>query len=159
MFKDAWDQKVAQDRQSARALVKEHKDIAKNIKTLTDRILTSSSPSVVSAYEAKIEELEKQARLIEEKQASSPQTSDTLGKFLELTLRFIANPWKIWGKADLKLRRTLLRLAFQEPLIYCKEKGFRTPEISFPFKALQDIQNSFGEMVAVQGLEPRTRGL
>ena len=33
-------------------------------------------------------------------------------------------------------KRTVLKLAFDGNLAYCRKEGFRTPEIALPFKAL-----------------------
>jgi len=50
-------------------------------------------------------------------------------------MTFLSKTWKIWENADLALKKTVLRLAFIEPLPYCQNEGLRTPNLAFPFKA------------------------
>ncbi len=61
---------------------------------------------------------------------------------LEPALLFLASPWKLWetpGAAQVHLRRLELQLAFGTHIKYCRNQGARTPEISFPFKALEGV--------------------
>ena len=66
---------------------------------------------------------------------------------LEHALTFLANPWKLWETGQIKLRRTLLKLAFRDHLEYCRIEGPRTPKTAFLFKALEGykgVETSFG---------------
>ncbi|MEM5581183.1 hypothetical protein WNZ15_01885 [Roseibium sp. AS2] len=51
----------------------------------------------------------------------------------------LSRPWKIWENGEVERRQTVLKLVFDDRLAYCRENGFRTPEIAVPFKALGGI--------------------
>ena len=55
---------------------------------------------------------------------------------VEPLLRFLSNPWKIWEKGSINIRRVILKLAFADRIAYDRFEGVSTPELSFPFKAL-----------------------
>ena len=69
-------------------------------------------------------------------------------------MRFLANPWQVWDNSDLAMKKTVLRLAFAEPLPYCRNQGLRTPNLAFPFKALGEICSGKSEMAHPTGFEP-----
>src|SRR5690606_27564415 len=71
-------------------------------------------------------------------------------------LRFLSSPWKIWQNADVIGRKTVLRLAFSQPLPYCRKEGLRTPDLAFPFKALAGLSTPKSEMAHRGGFEPPT---
>jgi hypothetical protein len=54
------------------------------------------------------------------------------------------------GNGDLKDRRMLLKLAFAEPLSFIRKEGYRTPELSLPFKMLGSDFGSEMKMVPLR---------
>lgn len=147
MFKDAWAARLGQAKDTSRSLKRQIVDVEKQIENLLTRIMKASNDSVIGSYEIKIAELEKtKARLVE----NSTQKAPSIKRFeemLELSMQFLASPWKLWESGHITLRRTLLRLAFTEGFAYHRNSGARTPEISLPFKALGMFaggQNSTG---------------
>ena len=68
----------------------------------------------------------------------APKT--TIEEILELCLRFLSNPWKIWDSGDLVLRKAVLGLTFSERLSNHRKEGYRTPNYSLPFKVLGGIR-------------------
>jgi hypothetical protein len=91
-----------------------------------------SSPQVIKRIEEKIEELEaKQVRLggrVEKPKEGEYDFETALNRVLD----FIKNPFGMWKTGDLPQRRLVLRLVFQEPLVYGRERGFGTPTFSLP---------------------------
>lgn len=75
-------------------------------------------------------------------------------EMFELSMGFLASPYEIWEKGGFDLRRTVLRLVFAAPLEYSRKDGVRTPETTFPFKALRFLEDSNLKMVRAAGLEP-----
>ena len=123
--------------------------------------MQATNDAVIGAYEKKIGELDKtKARLTENLEYQAP-SSDRYEKILEISLRFLSSPWKIWEIGQIVLRRTLLRLAFTEGFSYHRNDGARTPKISLPFKALGALQYSkthcgaAGETRTLTGLTPQ----
>jgi len=96
----------------------------------------ASNDSVVVAYEKRIAKLEREKLLALEKMSQAGKPLHTFDVSFEHAMRFLASPWKIWENDDLVMKQTVLRLAFSEPLPYCRNDGLRTPNLAFPFKAL-----------------------
>ena len=71
-------------------------------------------------------------------------------------MNFLASPWYIWKNSGLARQKMVLRLAFVEPIGYCRDQGVRTPKISFPFKVLRGISSANCEMAHPTGFEPVT---
>lgn len=114
-------------------------ETSKQIDMLVGRIMDASSPSVIGAYEKRIEELERQRiRLAEQDDAVVP-SQGRLSEFIEPALAFLANHWYIYQNGSFALKRTVLKLAFAEPLRYSRNEGYRTAESAFPFKVLADF--------------------
>ena len=67
MFKDAWNQRLAQAKQAVSGLKNDVKQIEKQIDQLLDRIVETENRTVISAYENKIATLEKQKLIAAEK--------------------------------------------------------------------------------------------
>ena len=146
MFEDAWDMRLAQASQATKTLKAAVTKLESQIDTLLDRIVDSGSPSVISAYEKKIAKLEREKALAAEKLATSGKPQRILEESFEHALRFLSSPWTIWENSGLIGKRTVLRLAFLEPLAYSRNEGLRTPNLAFPFKALGEIYSGKCEM-------------
>ena len=130
----------------------------KQLDGLLDRIVETDNPTVVSAYEKKIAKLEQDKLMLVDKLDQNSQSKHNLDEIFELSVLFLTNPWKIWEKGGLALKKTVLRTAFKAPLAYSKENGFRTPQTSVIFRFLGDLKEKC-EMVPRRRLElPRPFG-
>ena len=136
MFRKAWDAISTRAQENKLAAAKQLKDIDRDITKTLDRILDASNTTVIARYEAHIAELEKRHALMAETAAKKGKPKASYEEQLELSLRFLANPWKLWETGHIALRRTVLKLAFTEPVRYCRNEGARTPTVALPFKAL-----------------------
>ncbi len=140
MFRRAWDQRLATAQEAVQSAKAQLKGIEKQIDALLGRLVETINPSVISAYEGKIADLEKDRARLTDMAGHHTAPEGTFDEKLEHLFQFLANPWKIWENGTTPLRRTVLRLAFTRPLSYHRNEGARTPEISLPFKALRGIQ-------------------
>jgi site-specific DNA recombinase len=77
-------------------------------------------------------------------------------EFIEHALAFLANPWNLYEKGEFTFKRTVLKLAFAEPLRYSRNEGYRTAKTTFPFKVLADFSTQKCGMVEPRGIEPLT---
>ena len=156
MFKEAWNSRLTTAQRDKDEITRQLGEVEKQIGKLLERIVEADNPSVIKAYEGKIATLERQKLLLAEKATQIVPPKRRLEEFIEPALAFLANPWNIYEKGCLTLKRTVLRLAFVEPLRYSLESGYRTAEISLPFKVLAEISSSKSEMVEPRGVEPLT---
>ena len=78
------------------------------------------------------------------------------GRFEELfkhTLQFLAKPHKMWASGQFLHKRAVLKLAFEERIIYSPKKGLRTPKTTLPFRILAGFGASSSEMVEPRRVE------
>jgi site-specific DNA recombinase len=144
LFKDlffkAWEQRASRAEEIAKALRDELRKTEQQIEQLLDRIVESSTTSVIAAYERRIAALEREKLVIIEKlQANAAPRLGSAQQF-ELAFRFLGNPHELWTSQRLENRRLVLKLTFADRLAYCRNGGFRTPKTTLPFKALGAVQ-------------------
>jgi site-specific DNA recombinase len=159
MLRDAWDLRLTQAHKEKDELQRQQKDVERQIEGLLDRVVEATSASVVSAYEARIERLERDKIVLAERATTSVPPKGRLEDCIELAMRFLSSPWSIYKNGDYVMRQTVLRLAFAEPLRYGKNGVYGTPEFSFPFKMLAGISGQKGEMVLRERIELSTSPL
>ncbi|MGH1349566.1 MAG: recombinase family protein, partial [Methyloligellaceae bacterium] len=140
LFKTVWDWNLKQ----AGALKKKMKtqiiQIDHQIEGLVDRIVDSTSPTAINAYEKRLAKLEREKHLAAEKLETGTAPKHPFDKMFELSFRFLANPWILWSSDKLEHKKTVLKLTFSQRLPYCRKNGFRTPKISLPFKLLEEMK-------------------
>src|SRR6056297_789012 len=116
--------------------------------------MNASSPSVITAYEKRIGELERKKIKLAEQADSAVPDQGRLSEFIEPALTFLSSPWNIYRNGSFSLKRTALKLAFAEPLRHSRDNGYRTAEITFPFRALAYSSSVKCGMVGDPGIEP-----
>jgi len=136
MFRQAWDIQADKAKEYVSVYRKQLSGLEKEINQLLDRILDASSPRVVQAYEKRIDELENQKLVLEEKLQKSTAPKHSFEEILELSVKFLTNPYKIWASGRFNLRRMMLKLVFADRLLYCKKEGYRTEKITLIFSDL-----------------------
>jgi len=146
MFKDAWAQRSQQARQLAASFKAEAVKTEKEVEKLLDRIVQANSESVVRAYEKRVATLERHALVMREKAEAVGEPTKSFDELFELGIAFLSSPAKLWASGKLEYRKLVLKLTFGERLAYSVETGFRTPKMSFPFKALSEFGSAFKQM-------------
>ncbi|GGO12129.1 hypothetical protein GCM10007972_16700 [Iodidimonas muriae] len=159
MFERAWDARLDEAKRSKKAVLAQLAGVEDQINKLLDRIVESSSASVISALEKRVEKLEREKFLLTEKAENMVPAKGRFGESIELALKFLSSPWNIYENGSLPLRQTVLRLAFVEPLRYSRENGYRTIETAIPFKVLAGLQGQNCQMVPTARFELATSPL
>ena len=154
MFRDAWAQQAGQAKAAMKAVQEKLTDIEKDIAALLDRIVASTNERVVTAYEARIDKLEKEKLVIAERLHAEPAKHRPFDEVFELTLKFLSNPYNIWKNGRAEDRKTVLRLVFSEPLKFARNEGFRTPKTSSVFNALKRFEGLKSGLAEREGFEP-----
>ena len=145
--------RLAQAESAKVALTKQLADTQRQIDNLLDRLVEASSANLVSAYEARIEKLERAKIVVSERLENAVPPSGRLEECMELALKFLSSPWDIYKNGDYVLRQTVLRLAFVKPVRYNVNGVYGTPELSLPFKALAGFSGGKSEMVLLDRIE------
>ena len=139
------------------ALRKQLEDINRQLENMLDRIVEANSASVVNAYESRIEKLERDKLVLNDRITKSVPPKGRLDDCIELSLKFLSSPWNIWKNGDFAMRQAVLRLAFAEPLRYSQNGVYETPKFSFPFKCLGEFSGSKAKWCCEGGLNSRPR--
>ena len=156
LFKDLWQQRLAQLQHASKAGKQTLSKMEKQIDQLLKRIVETDNPAIISAYEDKIAEIGKERLLLREKLENNRQPRHTFDEMFELALSFLGNPHRIWASGHLHLRKIVLRMAFGEPIAYHLKRGFSNPKKSLPFKLLGGLDRGQNEMARPEGFEPPT---
>jgi Putative transposase len=85
-------------------------------------------PSIVTAYEKRIRELEQRKIVLAERIANCGRPLRDFDESLRTSLDFLRNPWNLWNSERLESKRAVLKLAFAGRLAYTRNDGFGTPD-------------------------------
>ncbi|MGH1398387.1 MAG: recombinase family protein, partial [Alphaproteobacteria bacterium] len=136
MFADAWQQRAAQVEAAKATLARDITKLERQIDGLLDKLADTTSQHAIRAYERKLESLEREKLMMEEKRAQTGLSNTQRSQKIELALAFLSSPWKLWTSGIMDYRRLVLKLAFTDRLPYTRNKGYRTPKTTLPFKVL-----------------------
>lgn len=146
MFEQLWNHRLSQADGQAKALGAQLVKTERQVSQFLERILDTSVPSVITAYEERIRKLEEDKLLIKERMANAGRPAGDFNKALRTALDFLGNPWNLWKSGRLEDKRAVLKLTFANRLQYSRSDGFRTADLSLPFKALMQISGCKKEM-------------
>ena len=150
MFADAWDQQQKNAQALAKNMRAEMLKLEKQIDGLVDRIVESTNERVVSAYEQRIEGLERQKLVLSEKLQNAGKPKRPFEEMFELTMNFLSSPCNIWKNGGLAQKQTVLKLCLTDRLQYSRENGLRTSKISNVFNIMKG-ENMIDEKLADWG--------
>ena len=148
MFRDIWKQRGAGAQERKAAPQRELGNIEPSINQIIDRISATSEPGLISLYEKRASELERNKVALSEKVVSADHSLPDFDETLRTALLFLSSPWKLWETGRLEDRRAVLKLVFSEQLHYDANEGFRTAETTLPFKVLATLRNDSGDFGA-----------
>jgi len=97
-MRDAWDMRLAAAKSDKDAFRKRLSDVERQIDSLLDRIVETDKASLVGAYEAKIEKLERDKIVLIERLEKTIPPKGRLEECIELALKFLSSPWTIYIK-------------------------------------------------------------
>ena len=161
MFRDLWHARAAQGDAARVQMAADAKRIEREISALIDRIMATSTTSLVSAYEQKVQDLEIEKSVLREKIANCGRPLISFEESYRTAFAFLENPKKLWDSNRLEDKRAVLKLVFASRLAFHRKTGFRTAETSIPFKLFNDlgeVDSDESGMVPGAGIEPATRG-
>jgi hypothetical protein len=153
MFSDAWEQRSAQAHAIRKTYLGELAKVDQQIDGLLDRIV-DASPTVASAYEKRIDALEREKLVLAEKSRDAGKPRGSFEENFELAFSFIGNPAKLWNTGQLAHRRLVLQLTFADQLQWNPDNSFQTPKTTMPFSLLGGVNRPFDGMAEREGFEP-----
>ncbi len=154
MFKLQWNNREVALAKRQKLFQKELADLDSKIQQTVDRIVDATRPNVIGALEQRIDDMEREKLLIEEKLTRTSKPTKPFDEMYRTSMIFLKNPSKIWELGRFEEKRAVLKLAFSDRLIYDRKTGYRTPNFSLPFKRLGGFLMLENKMVPGTGLEP-----
>ncbi|HOY78051.1 MAG TPA: recombinase family protein, partial [Hyphomonadaceae bacterium] len=139
MLKEIWENQRASSVAHADSLKALVRKLDKQIETTLDRIVDASTTSVQAAREKRVAKLELEKQLAAEQMANLGRPKGSLEEISRTALDFLANPLKLWRYGGFSGKRLAMKLVFSERLTYVRNQGYRTPNLSLPFKAMRDF--------------------
>ncbi|MAN73356.1 MAG: recombinase [Henriciella sp.] len=156
MLKDLWDAQAARGQALVESAKKELVEIERDIERLVDRTLETKNSTLAKRYEDRIGDLETRKLVLAEKQSKIGQPQSTFERTFRTAMRFLSNPLILWSSKRLEDKRAVLKLTFSDQIAYDRKKGFRTVDLSLPFKVLGDFLRDKSGMAHLIGFEPMT---
>jgi hypothetical protein len=137
MFKDAWAEQGSEVEAQRTALKEQLEKVERQAANLLARIVEGNAPaSVIAMYENQIASFEQEKLVITDRLENAGRPRSSFDDTLRTALGFLANPWNLWRSGRLEDRHAVLKLAFADRLRYTRKEGFRTANLSLPFKVL-----------------------
>ena len=113
--------------------------IDKQVSQFLERILDTSVPSVITAYEERIQKLELEKRVIKEKAVAIQKPANTFEDALRTALEFLSNLLNLWGSQRLEDKKAVLKLAFSDRLEYSRGKRIKNGRLYHSVQGLRSI--------------------
>ena len=153
MFGKIWSHRADGLLERRQNLTKAISEIDDKIEGLVKRIMSSSSDSVITAYERKIDALEAEKRVLEDEATQPLEPAKPFEEVFRTAMEFLSAPWKLWESGDYNQQRLLLKLAIPKPIPFCKENGFSNRNFALPFNILGGLNMQKCKMVGGERFE------
>ncbi len=153
MLGNIWAKRSAHEDARVAALKRKLVEIENETDKLLDRVVSASTPSVIAAFESRIEKLEGEKAVMRERITDSSSPASSYQDVARTALGFLKNPWNLWISDRLIDRQTVISLTFQGQLEYARGEGYRTAQVSLPFR-LFGAETVKNKVVPLAGLEP-----
>lgn len=92
LLHDAWSQRFAKAERGQEELTKQLADVERTTQGLLERIIEATSASVISLYEKRIEQLEREKIVLKERASKAALSQDRFEDCIELAIWFASNP-------------------------------------------------------------------
>lgn len=147
MFSRSWNAQLKCSQETAKSFALKADKLESEITKVVDRMLEVSNSTALKAFEERIEKLEQEKQIALEKASVKATPDRPFNEMFEHSMKFFANPYKLWQLGSIDIQKIVLRLAFSGPLQYDRETGCLNTEKSNIFKLLEDVCTSKCKMV------------
>ncbi len=130
-------------------------DLDGKIKGLVDKIELTDSPTVIHELGQRVEVLKAQ-KLRLGGTVTQPKKRYDFETAVDRVFAYIENPLQKWKDGDLEERHFILRVVFEDALVYDEKTGFETAKLSLPLELSCVPELDRLEMVGNTGFEPVT---
>ena len=156
---DVWNKRI----NDMSKVTKEHEnsldEIRLKMRNLIDRLSKTENENLIKAYESELEKLSNEEQVLENQTQFMRSRKPDFGTALDITFNFLKNPYLYWKKDDIKSKHLVLKLVFEDRIIYDRENGFGTANLSLPLRVFELSMLGNSCDVDPTGLEPATPSL
>ena len=139
MFSDMWEHRAQRMVERTKEMKRQLSTLETQSEGLVDRIVETDNPRLIETYEKRLARLDKDKALLSEKIAKAKKPAKAFEESFRTAMRYLGNPHKLWDSERFEDKRLVLRLTFSDNLRYARNEGFRTSNLSLPFKLLRDF--------------------
>jgi len=154
VIREVWEKKEKGIEAKKRRMSNELASIESERNLLLQRLTRAVDDNVVGVYERKLSELAENEVVLKESIKSLETHRPNIETALDIVFDFLKNPLDKWQKGDIHQRRLVLRLVFEEPLVYNKNSGFETATLSLPLRVFTLPKAQNARLVEMGGIEP-----
>jgi DNA invertase Pin-like site-specific DNA recombinase len=156
MFKQQWGLMGEKLKNDASAIDEQIRQLDTQKTKVVDKLIDSNNKDVIKACEQRLEKIEMDKLLLEEKKQQNSKPQADFEKSFRTALTFLSNPHKLWASRNYEHKRAVLKMSFSQHLIYKRKEGFRTVPASSPFRLLGNLTGQESKLVGTRGFEPPT---
>jgi len=144
VIREVWEKKEKGVAAKKRRMITELSELESENNLLLGRLVRATDDNVVTAYEKRLSEMAENELVLKSSIMSFETHRPNIETALDIVFDFLKNPLDKWQKGDIHQKRLVLRLVFQEQLVYNKNSGFETAILSLPLRVftLPEAQNS-----------------
>jgi len=154
VFVDVWKKKQSEIDSKQHNLEIELKTLAETKVKILERIEKATNESVISSYEERLAEMSQKEAVLKKSIMSFNEHRPSIETALGIVFDFLKNPLKQWQSGNIYTQRLVLRLVFEENLVYNRKSGFETAILSLPLRVFGLPEAQKSNVVEVAGIEP-----
>jgi hypothetical protein len=153
IMKDAYKKRDIIKQSSYKDFWKRIAEIDKDIEKISDKLLNANNPTIGEIYEKKIIVLAEEKEVLQIKLNSSEEEVN-IENLISNTKTLLLNPRSIRDKWDIKFRKMLIWILFNDKIYYNEKNGFQTAEIPLIHKDFSTNGASIIWDLEMTGIEP-----
>ncbi|HEY4506362.1 MAG TPA: recombinase family protein [Candidatus Paceibacterota bacterium] len=154
---DVWRKKELAGHEHKENTEREIKKIESEKLRFAQLVAKATDENVITTYEERISALAEKRLVLKDSLMSVAKHKPNIETALGIVFDFLKNPLKQWLKGNIHTKKLVLKLVFEENLVYNRNSGFETAILSLPLRvfALPEAQKS--SLVEMGVSKPRPR--
>jgi len=155
MFEDAWKAEYGDVRKREISLAAHKRELEGDVAALGDKVARAPIGSVLEVELGKrLEEKAKELEKLSADMSRQPEWKVPYRTAAEKVFGTLESPLKIWTSASVDQKQKLFFFFFDERLVYEREKGYRTAQLSPVLRLFERLDNPNSLDVEMAGIEP-----
>ncbi|MCG8440377.1 MAG: hypothetical protein MI723_01075 [Caulobacterales bacterium] len=121
MLRELWDERILHGEARTESLNRRPAKIESNVNSLLDRIIEASAPSVVNAFEARIQRLEEEKLANAQSIDGYVRPQRTFGDTPRTAIELLGSYWRLWEFKRMEDMHAVLKLTLCGPSGLCSQ--------------------------------------